>query len=162
MFLWLIVLSFENCYFRFRKKWCLQNFYSIKKEWSSIKIFLELWHCRIIWYLFEGFKTTIVCSVHSVRFVFSTKIWFVKTSTRIVKYKSRIIRSSPDLFSFNWLLNSETLFSVSPELILKYPERFFNYQGRYHFARNRAWCKHNKNCPEAEPSPWTRSRKSYI
>ena len=41
-------------------------------------------------YFFEGFKTIIFYSVHSIRFVkyvFSVKIWFVKTSTRIVKYE---------------------------------------------------------------------------
>ena len=62
------------------------------------KMLLELWHYRIIWYLFEGFKTVIVCSVHSVRFmkfVFCAKIWFVKTSTRIVKYESHVATSNP-------------------------------------------------------------------
>ena len=45
-------------------------------------------------------KTVIVCSVHSmgfVKFVFSTKIWFVKTSTRIVKYESRVVKSNPEI-----------------------------------------------------------------
>ena len=31
-----------------------------------------------------------------MKYVFSAKIWFVKTSTRIVKHKSRVVRSNPD------------------------------------------------------------------
>ena len=86
-------LSFSICYFRLGKK-CLQNLYS-KIEWSSTKNFLRLWHCQIIWYLFESFKTIMLCSVRSIRFVkyvLSAKIWFMKTSTRIVKYESRVVR----------------------------------------------------------------------
>ena len=42
---------------------------------------LELWHCQISRYLFPGFKTVILWSVHSKWFMsFFTKIWFVKTS----------------------------------------------------------------------------------
>ena len=65
-------------------------------EWCqklSIRMFLKLWQYRIIWYLFTGFKIIILCSVHSlwfVRYVFSAKIWFVKTWTRIVKCESRV------------------------------------------------------------------------
>ena len=62
----------------------------------SIRIFLKLWHCRIIWYLLVGFKTIILCSVHSIRFVkmcfFLLK--YVKTSTRVVKYESRVVKST--------------------------------------------------------------------
>ena len=42
-------------------------------------------------YLFAGFKTIILGSVHPIRFVkyvFSAKIWPMKSSTRIVKYES--------------------------------------------------------------------------
>ena len=45
-----------------------------------------------------SFKTIIVCSVHSIRFVkykSFAEIWFVKTSTRIVKYESRVVKSNP-------------------------------------------------------------------
>ena len=47
-----------------------------------------------------GFKTIILCSVHSIWFekdVFSAKLWFVKTSTGIVKHESRVVKSSPDV-----------------------------------------------------------------
>ena len=40
--------------------------------------------------------TIILFTVHSIRFVkyvFSAKIWFMKTSTRIMKYESRVIKS---------------------------------------------------------------------
>ena len=49
--------------------------------------------CQIICYLFAGFKTIILCSVHSIQFVkciFSAKIWLVKISTKIVKYEYRV------------------------------------------------------------------------
>ena len=78
---------FWICYFRLGKKWCLQNLHS-KKEWSSTIIFSQLWQCQIIWYLFESFKTIILCSVCSmqfVKYVLPVKIWLVKTLTRIVK-----------------------------------------------------------------------------
>ena len=61
------------------------------------KTALKLWHCQITWYLFAGFKTIILCSIHSIQFVkyvFSAKIWFVKTSTKIVKYESRVVKSN--------------------------------------------------------------------
>ena len=88
---------FWICYFRLGKKWCLQNLHS-KKEWSSTIIFSQLWQCQIIWYLFESFKTIILCSVCSmqfVKYVLPIKIWLVKTLTRIVKYESRVVKSNP-------------------------------------------------------------------
>ena len=57
-------------------------------------------HWRIVWYLFAGFKIMILCSGHPIWFmnyVFSVKIWFVKNSTRIVKYESQIVKSNPDV-----------------------------------------------------------------
>ena len=30
-------------------------------------MFLKLWHCQIMWYLFVGFKTITLCSVHCCR-----------------------------------------------------------------------------------------------
>ena len=33
-----------------------------------------------------------------VKYVFSTKIWFVKTSTWFLKYESRVVKSNPDKF----------------------------------------------------------------
>ena len=56
---------FWICYFQLGKKWCLQNLYS-KKEWSSTIIFSQLWQRQIIWYLFESFKTIILCSMKYV------------------------------------------------------------------------------------------------
>ena len=100
-----IVLA--NCHFQLRKLY-LQNFYSKRKGWywkSLIWMFLKLWHCQIISYLFASFKTIILCSVHSVwfmKYVFSAKIWFVKTSTRIVKCESRVVKSDPEYAVF-WL-----------------------------------------------------------
>ena len=82
---------FSNCHFQLCKKWCLQNFYSVKKQ----MMLLKLWHCWLIWYLFAGFKTLILCSGHSIWFVkylLSAKIWFLKTSTRIVKCESQVIK----------------------------------------------------------------------
>ena len=97
MFAWFIVWSFQFVIFDSVKK-CLQNFNSIKK-WMMVQIVdKNLWHYGIIRYLFAGFKTITLCSVYSIRFVkhaFSTKIWFVKTSTRIMKYKSWVIKSNP-------------------------------------------------------------------
>ena len=55
--------------------------------------------CWIIWSLFPGLKTVMLCSVHYlwfVKYVFSAEIWFVKTSTRVVKYKSQVIKLNPD------------------------------------------------------------------
>ena len=34
-------------------------------------------------------------STQFVKYVFSDEIWFVKTSTRIVKYKSQVVKLSP-------------------------------------------------------------------
>ena len=71
------------------------------EKWMLLEIvdkFLNLCYCQIIWYLIVGFKTIILCSVHSlwfVKYMFSAKIWFMKTSTRIVKYKSQVIKSNP-------------------------------------------------------------------
>ena len=52
----------------------------------------------MIWFLFADFKTAILCSVHSiwfVKYVLSAKVLFVKTSTRIVKCESRVVKSNP-------------------------------------------------------------------
>ena len=61
-------------------------------------MFLKLSQRRIIWYLLVDVEGRILCSVHSIRFVkyvFSAKIYFVKTSTRIVKHESRVVKSNP-------------------------------------------------------------------
>ena len=49
-------------------------------------------------YSFAVFKTIILCSVHRkyfIKYVFSAKIWLVKTSTKTVKYESRVNKSNP-------------------------------------------------------------------
>ena len=69
------------------------------------RIFLKLWHCQIIWYLFESFKTIILCSpcsVWFVKYVLSAKIWFVKTSTRIVTYESWVVKLNSGVKSFTF------------------------------------------------------------
>ena len=61
-------------------------------------MFLKLRHCWIIWFLFASFKTIIFYFVHSiwfVKYVLFAKLWFAKTATRIVKYKSWVIKSNP-------------------------------------------------------------------
>ena len=50
------------------------------------------WWCKL--------SIRILCCLHSMQFVkcvFSAKIWLVKISTRIVKYKSRVVKSNPVL-----------------------------------------------------------------
>ena len=66
-------------------------------------MFLKLWYCQKVWYLFPGLKTIILCSVHStwfVKYLFSAKLWFVKTSTRIVKYESRDVNRTLVVFDY--------------------------------------------------------------
>lgn len=57
------------CYFQLRKKSRLQNFYS-RKKWMMLEIVnknvFETMTLPIIWYLFQGFKTVILSSVHSI------------------------------------------------------------------------------------------------
>ena len=55
----------------------------------------------IIWYLFAGFKTTTL---------FSAKIWFVKTSARIMEYELRVVKLNPDS-------QSELVLLVHPRVI---------------------------------------------
>ena len=99
-------LVFSNCYIRHCKNWYLQYFCLIKKRKMLeiiiiiIIVFLKLWHCQIIWYLFACFKVIILGSFHSiwfVKYVFSAKLRFVKPSTRLVKYESRVLKSNPEL-----------------------------------------------------------------
>ena len=58
---------------------------------------LKLRHYKIIWCLFAGFKTLVLCSVYStllVKYVISVKMWFMKTLARMVKYEPRIVKSN--------------------------------------------------------------------
>ena len=80
---------FEKLLLNKEMKWCWK---------SAVRMLLKSRRWRVTWYLFAGFKTIILCSVHSiwfVKYVFSAKIWFVKTLTRIVKYESRVVKSNP-------------------------------------------------------------------
>ena len=114
MFEWLSCLC--NVLFSVRKKWCLQTLARQRNGWwwtLSIRMFLKVWLCRIIWYLFAGFKTITLCSVSSIwfmKYVFFAEIWFVKTSTRIVKYESRVVKSNPGNL-FQWFYSD--LFTLS-------------------------------------------------
>ena len=72
----------------------------------SIRMFLKLWHCQIIWYLFAGLKTMILCffTLYDSWNVFPTKLWFLKTSTRIMKYDSRIMKLNPGIYRYIYVL----------------------------------------------------------
>ena len=61
-------------------------------------MFLKLWHCRIIWYLFVSFKTIILCSVHSVRFV---KMCFL---LKYGSWKPQLKSWNTNHESLNWTL----------------------------------------------------------
>ena len=55
-------LIFSICYFRLGTQWCVQNLYSIKKDWTSARIFLKLCHCKMIQFclgsISNGFEAT--------------------------------------------------------------------------------------------------------
>ena len=88
-------------------------------------------------------KTIIVCSVHSIRFVkyvSFAEILFVKTSTRIVKYKLRVLKSNPALhFILNtgFLCSSLTVTTERQMLVvpglLFFVRIFHCFQERLHF-----------------------------
>ena len=88
-------------------------------EWcpkSSIRMFSKLWQYQIIdTYLQVTYlKTIILCSVSSiwfVKYVFFAKIWFLKTSTRIVKYESRVVKANPVSCSSAFGVTLRTYFS---------------------------------------------------
>ena len=61
----------------------------------------EIMIMPIIGYLFAGFKSTTL---------FSAKIWFVKTSARIMEYESRVVKLNPDS-------QSEQVLLVRPRVI---------------------------------------------
>ena len=89
-------LLFAICYFRPPEKWWwLQNFCSIKK-WMMLAIV----DGNVFKVLTLSNNLVIICvllTLHDLwkMCVFSAKIWFVKTLTRIVKYESRVIKSNP-------------------------------------------------------------------
>ena len=90
-------LVFSMCYFRLCKNDVYKLLLDEEMDYGGNrreKMFLKLRQCRIIWYLFAGFKPIILCSVHSIKFliyVLTAKIWFVETSTLIMKYETRVV-----------------------------------------------------------------------
>ena len=101
-----VLLShFSNLLISVPKKWCLQNFCSIKK-WMMLIIVDKSIFKIITWLnnlvLITGFNTRIFCCVHFIWFmnyIFSTKMWFVKTLSWIVKFKSQVVKWNPALFA---------------------------------------------------------------
>ena len=70
-----------------------------------------------------------MCSVHSIQFVkltFPAKIWFVKTSTRIMKYKSRVLKSNPDLKWFISIKKDGEVISNKKERVELFNQNFIN------------------------------------
>ena len=89
-------LVFSICYVRLCKKWCLQSI-CLTKRWMMMEI-IDKSDCQIIWCLFAGLKPIILRSVHSIwfmKYICFAEIWFVKTSTGIVKHESRVIKLNP-------------------------------------------------------------------
>ena len=67
-------------------------------------------------------KTIILCSVSSiwfVKYVFFAKIWFLKTSTRIVKYESRVVKAN--------LVSCPSAFGVTLRTYFSYKNPFSKY-----------------------------------
>ena len=46
----------------------------------------------------HNLMSSLLYSVLFVIYMFSAKIWVVKTSLRIVKYESRVVKSNPDIY----------------------------------------------------------------
>ena len=95
-------LVFSICYFWLHKIWCLQKFCLIKK-WVVLEIFdksvSKIMTLPNNLVLICRFQAIILHSVHSIWFVkykFSAKLWFMKTSTRILKFESWVIKLIPD------------------------------------------------------------------
>ena len=111
-----ICLVFAICYFRPPEKWCLRNFCSTKK-WMMLAIVngnvfkvLTLPNnliiiCRRPW-------PCVLLTLHdsSKMCLFSAKLWFLKTLTRIVKYESEVIKSNP--VGEYWTYGTYTTFQV--------------------------------------------------
>ena len=68
----MVASSFQIFIFGFVRKWCLQNFCSIK-IWMMLvmvdRMFLKLRQCQIIWHLLANFQIIILCLIYSMRFV---------------------------------------------------------------------------------------------
>ena len=86
--------------------------------------------------------------VHSlwfVKYMFSTKIWFVKSSTKIVKYESRVVKSNPIAILKNFVKFTEK--DLCQSLFLKHPAPLKEYSGTSVFlwilksCKNLFFCK---------------------
>ena len=93
-------LVFAICYFRPPEKWCLQNFCSTKK-WMMLvivdgNVFKVLTLPNNLVIICGRQESCVLLTLHDSwkMCVFSAKIWFVKTLTRIVKYESQVIKST--------------------------------------------------------------------
>ena len=49
---------------------------------------------------FKAYNLEFYLSVWHEKYLFSAETWFVKTSTRIAKYESRVAKSNPDFLIF--------------------------------------------------------------
>ena len=97
--IWIVnCLIFSICYFWLGENDVYKTFTQIENDHRQE--YFQIYDIAIIiWYLVESFGTITLCSVRSLRFadyMLSAKIWFAKTSTRIVKYESRIDKSNSD------------------------------------------------------------------
>ena len=87
MFEWLILSSLQFAVFDSVKNDVCKTFARYRIGWcwkSLIRMFLKLWHDHIIWYLFPGLRTIILCSVWS--------LWFVKYTFFLCIYKKKIYK----------------------------------------------------------------------
>ena len=103
-------LVFAICYLWVHKNISLQNIFAQQKNrwcWKlAIGMFLRKWRCHITLYLFAGFKSIFLCSIHSlwfVKYVFTANIWFVK----FYEYKSQDVKSNPG--NENWKPSSKSM-----------------------------------------------------
>ena len=115
-------LIFADCYFQLCRK-SLQNFHPIKKCMMLVIIDKNIFKAIALpnnLLIFACFKAIIIlCSVHSIWFVklvFSAKIWFVKTLTRIMRYQSQVAKLNPD---YAVKSNEKLLEFASVDLMLK-------------------------------------------
>ena len=97
---------FAVCYLKVRKERCLQNFCSTEK-WMMLDIVVK----NILKIIAVSNNLVFICRFYNhnlvfihylwlVKYAFSTKKWFVKTSCRIMKYKSRVVKMNPGKSDF--------------------------------------------------------------
>ena len=112
-------LIFTICYFWFCKKSCFKKDFCPIQKWMTLAVvnknIFKVMTLPNNWYLLERFKIIILCSIHSIfiELVFCAEIWFVKCSTRIVKYESRVIKSNPIIICFLKVFWTENCLTVA-------------------------------------------------